>query len=64
MARCARNVEEIKKVKEMNTPKAVAEELLALMRDKEEIRIALVENWEHPWLKKTGLRTTRAKYGF
>ena len=43
MARCARNVEEIKKVKEMNTPKAVAEELLALMRDKEEIRIALVE---------------------
>ena len=43
MARRARNVEEIKKVKEMNTPKAVAEELLALMRDKEEIRIALVE---------------------
>ena len=27
----------------MNTPKAVADELLALMRDKEEIRIALVE---------------------
>lgn len=27
----------------MNTPKAVAEELLALMRDKEEIRMALVE---------------------
>lgn len=44
MARCARNVEEIKKVKEMNTPKAVADELLALMRDKEEIRIALVES--------------------
>lgn len=43
MARCLGNVEEIKKVKEMNTPKAVADELLALMRDKEEIRIALVE---------------------
>ena len=43
MARRARNVEEIKKVKEMNTPKAVAEELLALMRDKEEIMLALIE---------------------
>ena len=42
MARRLGIAKEDKRIK-MNTPKAVADELLALMRDKEEIRMALVE---------------------
>ena len=43
MAHHAGNIEEAKRDKTMNTPKAVADELLALARDKDEIKKALVE---------------------